>query len=54
MAVPLVNGHLPESRDEVDGGEYGTSGSSNVSDALGHLLHVHLDFGVKSCPICNT
>jgi len=46
-----VNGHLPESRGQVDGCENGAVGSSDVGDAFRNFLHgvlVCLGFEVQT------
>ena len=50
VAVLFVNGHLPETRGQVDCGEDAASGPSNVSDAFRDFLHgvfVRLGFQVE-------
>jgi hypothetical protein len=51
VAVPFVDGHLPESEGEVYSGEDGATGPSYVGDAFGDLFHgvlVHLGFGIEA------
>ncbi len=49
-AIGGLNGHLPESRGEVDGAEDGGSGAADVGDAFRDVLHgvfVHLCLGIE-------
>ena len=39
MAILIIDGHLPESRGEIDGGEDVGVGSTDVADAFVDLFH---------------
>ena len=56
VAVFLVDGHLPESGSEVDGGEDGRVGSADVGDALINLFYgvlVGVGLCVKASEVLN-